>query len=411
MTRKKYFLTILILGTLSAISPFSIDMYLPGFPAIARDLNTTVAQVQLSLSSFFIGISIGQLLYGPLLDKYGRKKPLYFGLTLYLLASIGCTFAHSVESLILFRFLQALGGCVGMVASRAMIRDLFPVSEIAKVFSLLMLVIGVSPLLAPTIGGYVTAGLGWQYVFVILTVMSALILAAVHYALPESREPDKTISLRPKPILNNFLIVLKEPQFYTYTFTGSIAASGLYAYIAGSPFIFMEIFKVTEQQYGWIFAFIAVGIIGASQLNTILLRRLESEQIIVGALICQAITGVLLLLGAYYGFSGLASTIFLIFIFLCCQGFSFPNSSALALAPFSRNAGSASALMGSLQMALGAFASVLVSVFSNHTALPMAIVMAFCAVSSLVILLIGKRIIRHKASLKEVEEHTTDLIL
>ena len=195
MTKKKYFLTILILGTLSAISPFSIDMYLPGFPAIARDLNTTVAQVQLSLSSFFIGISVGQLLYGPLLDRYGRKKPLYFGITLYLISSVGCAFTGSVESLIVFRFLQALGGCVGMVASRAMIRDLFPVSEIAKVFSLLMLVIGVSPLIAPTVGGYVTAIFGWHYVFIILAVMSALILAAVHYALPESREPDKTLSL------------------------------------------------------------------------------------------------------------------------------------------------------------------------------------------------------------------------
>jgi MFS transporter, DHA1 family, multidrug resistance protein len=398
MTKKKYFLTILILGTLSAISPFSIDMYLPGFPAIARDLNTTVAKVQLSLSSFFIGISVGQLLYGPLLDRFGRKKPLYFGLTLYFLSSIGCTFAHSVESLILYRFLQALGGCVGMVASRAIIRDLFPVSEIAKVFSLLMLVIGVSPLLAPTIGGYVTASLSWQSVFIILTIMSALILAAVHYALPESRPPDKTLSLKPKPILNGFFAVLINPQFYTYTFTGAVAAAGLYAYIAGSPYIFMEIYNVSEEQYGWIFAFIAIGIIGASQLNTILLRRLESQQIIVGALACQAITGVLLFLGAYFNLTGLASTIFLIFIFLCCQGFTFPNSSALALSPFSKNAGSASALMGSIQMALGAFASVMVSVLSDHTALPMTGVMALCAVGSLAILIIGRKIIKNNIS-------------
>ncbi|WP_026898630.1 multidrug effflux MFS transporter [Daejeonella oryzae] len=396
MTKKKYVLTILILGTLSAISPFSIDMYLPGFPAIARDLNTTVAKVQLSLSSFFIGISIGQLLYGPLLDRYGRKKPLYFGLTLYLIASIGCAFAQSAESLILYRFLQALGGCVGMVASRAMIRDLFPVSEIAKVFSLLMLVIGVSPLLAPTIGGYVTAAFGWHYVFIILAGMSALILAGVHYALPESRLPDHSISLKPKPILTNFLIVLKNPQFYTYTFTGAIAASGLYAYIAGSPYVFIEIFHVSEKHYGWIFAFIAVGIIGASQLNTILLRRFRSEQIIVGALICQAITGISLFLGSYYAILNLGSTIFLIFIFLCCQGFSFPNSSALALTPFSKNAGSASALMGSIQMALGAFASIMVSILSNHTALPMTGVMAFCSISSLLILMTGKRMMRQK---------------
>jgi MFS transporter, DHA1 family, multidrug resistance protein len=394
MTKKKYFLLILILGTLSAISPFSIDMYLPGFPAIAKDLNTTVAKVQLSLSSYFIGISIGQLFYGPLLDRFGRKKPLYFGLALYLLASIGCALAISVESLIVFRFLQALGGCVGLVASRAMIRDIFPVSEIAKVFSLLMLVIGVSPLLAPTLGGYVTVAFGWHYIFIILAVMSALILAGVHYVLPESREPDKSILLKPKPILKNFIIVLKTPQFYTYTFTGAIAASGLYAYISGSPYVFIEIYKVSAEHYGWIFALIAIGIIGSSQLNTILLRRLKSEQIIVGALTCQSITGLLLVTGAYFGFTGLGSSIFLIFIFLCCQGFSFPNSSALALTPFIRNAGSASALMGSVQMALGAIATVMVSILSNHTALPMTGVMAFCAISSLSVLLIGRRIMR-----------------
>lgn len=394
MTRKTYFLTILILGTLSAISPFSIDMYLPGFPAIARDLNTTVAKVQLSLSSFFVGISIGQLFYGPLLDRFGRKKPLYFGIGLYLISSIGCTLAQSVESLILFRFLQALGGCVGMVAARAMIRDLFPVSEIAKVFSLLMLVIGVSPLLAPTMGGYITALLGWQYVFITLTIMSALILAAIHFALPESRKPDKTISLKPKPILKSYLKVLKHPQFLTYTLTGSIAASGLYAYIAGSPYIFMEIFKVTEQQYGWIFALIAVGIIGASQLNSILLRRFMSEDIIVAALLCQAATGILLVIGAWSGQTGLYSTIFLIFIFLCCQGFTFPNSSALALTPFSKNAGSASALMGSIQMALGASASIIVSVLNSRSAVPMTGTMAFCAVSSVLVLLAGRKMMR-----------------
>jgi DHA1 family bicyclomycin/chloramphenicol resistance-like MFS transporter len=154
--RKNKFLLILILGLLSAIGPFSIDMYLPGFPAIAADLHTTVAHVSLSLSSFFIGISAGQLLYGPLLDRFGRKGPLYTGLSLYLITSLACTFADSANALITFRLLQALGACGGMVASRAMVRDLFPVNEIAKVFSMLMLVIGVSPIIAPTVGGYIT---------------------------------------------------------------------------------------------------------------------------------------------------------------------------------------------------------------------------------------------------------------
>ena len=162
---KNNFFTIVLLGLLSAIGPFSIDMYLPGFPAIAADLHTTVAHVTLSLSSFFIGISFGQFLYGPLLDRFGRKKPLYFGLTAYLLASAGCALATSANALILLRLLQALGACVGIVASRAMVRDLFPVKDNAKIFSLLMLVVGVSPIIAPTLGGYIAATIGWQYIF------------------------------------------------------------------------------------------------------------------------------------------------------------------------------------------------------------------------------------------------------
>src|SRR5687768_7593751 len=165
MKGKNKFFLILILGLLSAIGPFSIDMYLPGFPGIAADLNTTIASVSLSLSSFFIGISAGQLLYGPLLDRFGRKKPLYAGLSIYVLASVGCALASSVNALILLRLLQALGGCVGMVASRVMVRDIFPVEENAKVFSMLVLVIGVSPIIAPTAGGYITSAFGWHYVF------------------------------------------------------------------------------------------------------------------------------------------------------------------------------------------------------------------------------------------------------
>src|SRR6187455_2933531 len=166
--RKKKFYLILILGLLTAIGPFSIDMYLPAFPDIAKHLHTTVAQVTLSLSSFFIGISAGQLIYGPLLERYGRKKPLYAGVTIYLLASVGCALATTVNGLILFRLLQALGGCSGMVAARAMVRDLFEVKENAEIFSLLMLVVAVSPIIAPTLGGYITSALGWRYVFVML---------------------------------------------------------------------------------------------------------------------------------------------------------------------------------------------------------------------------------------------------
>ena len=410
MKGKNKFFTILILGLLSAIGPFSIDMYLPGFPDIARDLHSTVAHISLSLSSFFIGIAFGQLLYGPLLDRFGRKKPLYIGMFAYLLASIGCAFCTTADALIAVRLLQALGGCVGMVAARAMVRDLFPVDENAKIFSLLMLVVAVSPIIAPTLGGYVTAAFGWQSIFVILAGIAAFTLAAVYVALPESRMPDASVSLRPKHIIKSFLQISKVPQFYTYAFTGSIAAAGLYAYIAGSPYIFMEIYKVNEKQYGWIFATIAMGLIISSQVNTLMLRKFTSEQIIRIALLCQSVTGIFLLLGTIYHLLGLFSTIFLIFIFLSCQGFTFPNSSALSMAPFSKNAGSASALMGAIQLGIGAFTSALVSLLNNKTALPMAGVMASCALLSFVVLLLGRKVI-YKTNIEAVQEESAEMMI
>lgn len=408
--RNKNFYLILILGLLTAIGPFSIDMYLPAFPDIARGLHTTVAQVTLSLSSFFIGISVGQLLYGPLLERFGRKKPLYVGLSIYLLTSIGCAAAGSVNALIVLRLLQALGGCVGMVAARAMVRDLFEVKENAKIFSTLMLVVAVSPIIAPTLGGYVTAVLGWRYVFAMLILVDIIIIAGVFFLLPESKKPDPNFSLRPTPIIRNFAGVITHPQFYTYALTAAISAAGLYAYIGGSPHVFMEIFQVNERQYGWIFALIAMGLIGASQVNSVLLKLYSSEQIIKVALSCQSIIGATMALITLFGWNDLFITIFLIFIFLCTQGFVFPNASALSLAAFGHKAGSASALLGAIQMTIGAGTSALVSVLQNHTALPMTGVMACCAITALSIFLLGSRIIVQRATKHEIEEEDVEMI-
>jgi MFS transporter, DHA1 family, multidrug resistance protein len=408
-TGKKSFYLILILGSLTAIGPFSIDMYLPAFPDIAKGLDTTIAKVMLSLSSFFIGISAGQLLYGPLLERYGRKNPLYGGLTIYLFASVGCAMATSINALILFRFLQALGGCVGMVAARAMVRDLFEVKENAKIFSLLMLVVAVSPIIAPTLGGYITAAVGWRYVFVMLIVVALIIIAGIYFLLPESKKPDPNFSLKPRPILNNFMSVIRHPQFYTYSLTGAIASAGLYAYISGSPHVFMEVFKVSERQYGWIFALIAMGLIGAAQINSVLLKNYSSEQIIKAALSSQCIIGVILAGTTYIGWSDLFVTIFLIFIYLCCQGFIFPNSSALSLAPFGHNAGSASALLGAIQMFIGASASAMVSILQNYFS-SMTAVMAFCTLTAFFVLTRGRKIIVQRATTTAVEEEDVEMI-
>lgn len=403
-TKKEYFFLILILGTLTALGPFSIDMYLPGFPAIAADLHTNVARVSLTLSSYFVGISAGQLLYGPLLDRFGRKKPLYMGLALYILASLGCIASHRIDQLMIARFLQAIGSCAAAVASMALVRDLFPVKDSAKVFSLLLLVVGASPMIAPTVGGYVTAVFGWHSVFIILLSMGALILAASIFSLPPGLPPNTSLSLKPVPILVNFWQVLRTPQFYTYAFTGAVAFSGLFAYVSGSPLLFMDIFHVSGKQYGWIFAFLSIGFIGSSQVNSLLLKTYQSGQIIRIALVAQSVIALVFLLGTVNGWLGLGGTIALLFLLLSCIGFTYPNASALSLAPFAQNAGTAASLMGALQMGIGSLASVGVSLFNVHSAVPMVAIMTASALLALLILLIGRR----KISEQVTTQHAPD---
>lgn len=394
LSKKQYFKLILILGSLTALGPFSIDMYLPGFSGIAKDLNTTVANVSMTLSSYFIGISAGQLLYGPLLDRFGRKKPLFIGLLIYILASLGCVFVTDIDTFIGLRFIQAVGSCAATVASVSMVRDLFPVKDIPKVFSLLMLVVGLSPMLAPTIGGYVTAYYGWHTVFFILMCMGIVILVASQILLPNTYFPDTSISLKPRPIITNFISIIKEPQFYTYAFAGAIAFSGLFTYVAASPILFMDIFKVDGKTYGWIFAFMSLSFISASQLNSLLLRRFKSEQMIFGALISQSVIVILFLILSMNNVLGLYGTIVMLFLFLSCLGISNPNTAGLTLAPFARNAGSASALMGAIQLGLGAFVSFTVGVFVHNSIVSMVVIMTITTLLALVILIFGRRTIK-----------------
>ncbi|TDE00648.1 multidrug effflux MFS transporter [Flavobacterium sandaracinum] len=404
MTKKKYIKLILILGSLTALGPFSIDMYLPGFAGIAKDLNTSVANVSMTLSSYFIGISAGQLLYGPLLDRFGRKKPLFIGLLVYIAASLGCVFVTDIDTFIGLRFIQAVGSCAATVASVSMVRDLFPVKDIPKVFSMLMLVVGLSPMLAPTIGGYVTEYYGWHTVFFILMCMGIVILIAAQIILPNTYLPDTSISLKPKPIITNFIKILKEPQFYTYAFAGAIAFSGLFTYVAASPILFMDIFKVDAKTYGWIFAFMSLSFISASQLNSLLLRKFNSEQMILGALLSQTVISVIFLILAVNDLLGLYETIAMLFLFLACLGISNPNTAGLTLAPFARNAGSASALMGAIQLGLGAFASFAVGIFVTNSMLPMVMIMTVSTVLALLILILGKRNIKKIVTTSADEE-------
>lgn len=385
-SKTEYFKIVLVLGALCTISPFSIDMYLPGFPEMAETLNTPISNIQLSLTAYLVGIAIGQLFYGPLLDKYGRKKPLYAGLAIYILASIGCAMSQTVENLIFMRFLQAVGGCAGMVSAQAIVRDIFPVKKIAQAMSLLVLVIAVSPMIAPTLGGFVTAAYDWHWVFIILAGLTAIIWIAAVVVLPAGAIPDKEVSLKPKQVWKSYVRVLEDRQFLVYMLAGGIAGAAPFAYIASSADVFMNLYGLTEHQFGWIFAILAFAMIGSTQLNHILLRKYTSQQIINFSLHYQSVTALFLIVGVYFNLFNLYSLIGTMFIFLTAHGLNGPNTTALAMAPFSKNAGSASAMLGSMRMAIGGIVTAIVSLFHASSAFPMAAGMAICAFGGFIIL-------------------------
>ncbi len=390
ITRPPNWFIILLLGALSIVTPFAVDMYLPAFPRIAATFQTGTSAISLSLSSYFIGFALGQIWYGPLLDRFGRKRPLYVGLLIYIAASLVCAHPRSLQMLVVFRFLQALGGCVAQVGSVAMVRDFFPPEDSAKIFSLLFLIIGVSPLFAPTLGSLVILWLGWQWIFIVLAALAVSVLALTFFFLPEGHVPDKTISLQPAHMLTNFGRILKQPQFYTYAVAGAFSFAGLFAYVAGSPIIFMDHFGVNAKVFGGIFATLTMGFIGGNQLNVFLLRHFTSKQIFLCALIAQVLTGIVFFLGTRIGWFGIDWTLALFFVFLSCIGLTYSNAAALALAPFSKNVGSASALLGFIQMGTGAIISTGIGLFGAMAVISL---LAGTAWTSILVFALGRRFI------------------
>jgi DHA1 family bicyclomycin/chloramphenicol resistance-like MFS transporter len=394
-----------LLGSLSVISPFAIDMYLPAFQELASDFGVPSTTISLTLSSYFIGLAIGQVFYGPLLDRFGRKKPLIAGLSLFILASIGCAFAPDVYTLIALRFIQALGGCVAQVASIAMVRDFFPVKDSAKILSLLFLFIAASPLLAPSIGGLAMLVLGWKFVFLIMAGIVGIILSLTYLLLPEGHTPDPSISLKPVAILAEYLVIIRHPRFATYAVAGALSFAGLFTYVAGSPIIFMEGFSLNKYTYSAIFAALAMGFIGGSQLNVLLLRWYESEKLFLHALLTQVVASMVFVVGSWAGWYGLSETLVLLFIFLSSVGLTNPNASALALSPFSKNAGSASALLGFLQLGVGSLISTGISATTPHDSFPIIAILSITATLALIVLLLGRKRAHASSVTEPVDTH------
>jgi DHA1 family bicyclomycin/chloramphenicol resistance-like MFS transporter len=390
-TKRSNLFVLSLLGSLSVVSPFAIDMYLPAFPELAAEFGVPSTTIALTLSSYFIGLALGQIIYGPLLDRFGRKPPLIVGLSLFVATSIACAFAPDINTLIALRFVQALGGCVAQVASLAMVRDFFPAKDSAKVLSLLFLFIAASPLLAPTVGSLVIREFGWKAAFFALGGVVAAILALVCFLLPEGHIPDPNISLRPRAILAEYLAILRNPRFTTYALAGAFSFAGLFTYVAGSPIIFMDGFGVSAGTYSLIFAVLAGGFIGCSQFNVFLLQRYSSETLFYAFLVLQVVVGGVFLAGTAAGWYGLGGTLVMLFLFLSCVGLTNPNASALALGPFTKNAGSASALLGFFQLSVGALISTGISAATPRDSLPIIAILALTAAVSLIILLLGRR--------------------
>jgi len=378
---------VLILGALTAFAPLSIDMYLPSFPSLEKDLLASSSAVQFSLAAFFIGLALGQAFYGPLADRFGRKRPLYAGITLYVLASAGCALAPNIEMLIALRFVQAVGGCAGIVIARAMVRDLFDHQASAKVFSMLVLVLGVAPILAPVAGGYMLKFSSWRAIFAFLTVFGIGCLIASIFALKETL-PESARNNHSNPLRNALHVygqLLADRRFNGYALAGGVAQAGLFAYISNSPFVFIKLYGVSEQAYGLLFGVNALGLIAASQVNHRLLARWKPDEILSRVVVLIAGFGLLMLVMAMTGWGGMWGIWPPLFAFVTSLGFSFPNMIAGAMAHQANRAGSASALMGTLQFGAATLAGSLVGVFHNHSAVPMAAVIAFCGLSALVL--------------------------
>ena len=374
---------IVLLGSLTAIAPMSIDMYLPAFPVLQQAFATDTGAVQRTLSVFFIGLALGQLAYGPLSDRYGRRRPLLAGMALYTAASVGCAMAGTIGQLQAWRGLQAMGGCAGVVIARAVVRDVFGPREAARVLSSLLLVMGVAPILAPLLGGWVLTHLGWRALFVVLVAFGIAIFIAVARTLPDTHPSARLGELTPGGVAAAFARVARHPQFRRFAIACSLGSCVLFAYIAGAPFLYIQVLGLSPSAFAVVFGLNAAGLIGASQLNRAMLRRQETAIVLRRALCVQVAAGIVLaatIWGMAPSLVRIGAPILLVILLL---GFILPNATALALLPFDRDAGTASALLGTLQYGLSGVTTLLVGLLHDGTPRPMALSIVLYAVIAL----------------------------
>jgi DHA1 family bicyclomycin/chloramphenicol resistance-like MFS transporter len=367
---------VVLLGTLTAFAPLSIDMYLPALPTLQSYFRTTEGEVQLTLASFFIGFAFGQSLYGPVADRFGRKPPIYVGMLVYVLSSAACAFAASVHQLTGFRLLQAVGACAGAVMSRAMVRDLFPVEETRRVYSALILVMGVSPLVAPLLGSYVLLWLGWKAIFLSVATAGTLALIGVYFRVPETLPAAQPLSM--DYVLKTYRGLLADRLFLGSTLATGFSSAGMFAYIAGAPFVFINLFGMRPDRFAWLFGLNAAAVVIGAQVNGRVLHGHAPEKLMRNAAFVQAIAGVLLIVATLTGAGGIIGLAAPLFLYMSAIGFVFPNAVAIALASHGRIAGMASALLGTLQFSMAGVGVLVLGAINSTTALPMAAAICVC---------------------------------
>lgn len=378
-----------LLGALTALGPLGVDMYLPAFPAMGGDLGASPAQVQRTLAAFLFGMAAGQIAFGPLSDRYGRRAPLFCGLALFAAASMGCALAGSAEALAWLRLAQALGGCAGMVVARAVVRDLCDERGAVRMMATLMLVMGAAPILAPLLGSLLLEAFGWRAIFWVLAGYGLVALALVVAFLPESLPLEARRRDGPAAILAVYAEILRDRRFLAHALAGAVPMLGLFAYLVGSPHVLMGVHGLDPLGYGFAFGFNAVGLILASQVISRLVRRAPPATLLVRALAVCAAAGLSVPLAVATGV--LWPLLVALFCYLSVMGAVLPMASALAMAPMGRFAGSASAVIGTLQFGGGAVVGILLGVLGAGSPWPMAVVLAAGGVGGLALHLALRR--------------------
>lgn len=374
-TGRSYLQLVLVLGLLIALGPLTIDLYLPALPEVGSDLHASDSQVQLTLSAIMVGLAFGQLIIGPISDAVGRRRPLLIGMVVHAAMSLICVLAPSIGALTFVRLLQGFAGAAISVTAMAVVRDLFAGRAAAKIMSHLMLVLGIAPVLAPTMGGYILLVTSWRGIFLVLACVAAMLVALAWFGLGETLSRPRRRPLQLRSVVGTYRSLLADRVFVGLVVLAGLMMATLFAYVSGSPFVLKGVYGLNDQQFGLVFGVIAIGMVAATQLNPLLLKRFSPIQLLSAALVVGMVATLGLVVAALVG-APLAVILAGLFVTISMCAVMFPNAPAIALTRHGEAAGTAAALLGAAQFGIAGLVSPLVGVIGTGSALPMAAVMA-----------------------------------